>query len=94
MFYVYILYSQQLNKYYIGYTSGSVTDRLKKHLHQHKGFTAAANDWCIVHVEEFTNKSVAMQREKQIKRWKSQKAIQQIIDSSDGLEHPDKSGGS
>ena len=78
MFYVYILYSLSLNKYYVGYSSG-VGGRVYKHNAKHKGFTAAAKDWQVVYTEAFNSKAEATKREKQIKQWKSRTAIENLI---------------
>ena len=43
-------------------------ERLRRHLSDHKGFTARTKDWQIVYQELFTNKSVAIMREKEIKK--------------------------
>jgi len=53
MFYTYILYSLSINRYYVGYTSVNVEERLKKHLSDHKGFTSKAKEWAIVYSESF-----------------------------------------
>nr|WP_309759194.1 GIY-YIG nuclease family protein [Flavobacterium sp.] len=45
MFYVYILFSKSRDMYYIGSTSMVVEERLRRHLSDHKGFTARAKDW-------------------------------------------------
>ena len=82
MFQVYILRSDYLDKYYIGFTSGTVEARLLKHLSKHKGFTAKANDWHVVHAETFAAKQEAMQREKQLKSWKNKDRIKQLIQKS------------
>ncbi|TXD92232.1 hypothetical protein ES724_14570 [Gillisia hiemivivida] len=42
-FYLYILHSRQLNKYYVGHTS-NIEERLKSHLYNHLGFTSKAKD--------------------------------------------------
>jgi putative endonuclease len=65
---VYILYSPTLQKFYVGFTTGNVAERLNKHLANHKGFTAKAKDWTIVHTEEYPDKPSAMQREREIKK--------------------------
>jgi len=78
MHYTYILYSNTLDKYYIG-SSKNPKSRLIKHLEKHKGFTATANDWIIVNIEEFDDKSKALKRERQIKKWKSRKMIEKLI---------------
>ncbi|MCB9019399.1 MAG: GIY-YIG nuclease family protein [Chitinophagales bacterium] len=36
----YILYSKDLDRYYIGHTCDQIEERLRKHLSNHKGFTA------------------------------------------------------
>ena len=44
MFYVYIIYSLELNRYYVGYTS-DVIKRLAEHNTGISTFTAKAGDW-------------------------------------------------
>ncbi len=82
MFTTYILHSKLLDKFYIGYTGDDLQVRLVKHLANHKGFTAKAKDWTIVHTEIFTSKKEAMQREKQLKGWKNITRIKELIDRS------------
>jgi putative endonuclease len=77
----YILYSVQLDRYYVGFTCEEVTERLQKHLQNHSGFTGKAKDWTIVHAEEFNTKEEAHARELQIKKWKSRKMIEALIGS-------------
>ena len=91
-YYVYILYSKNLDKFYVGFTGDSLDERLRKHNSQHKGFTGGLGDWIICYTETFELKSDANKRERQIKNWKSRKLIEKLIADS---EHPDdKSGGS
>jgi len=87
MFYFYILYSEKLDKFYIGYTS-DLQDRLRKHNSNHKGFTGKVEDWDIVYSEEYTSKELAYARERQVKKWKSKVRIKELI-SRNGSEHPD-----
>jgi putative endonuclease len=93
-FYVYILYSPSLDTFYIG-SSENPQNRLKKHLANHKGFTAKAKDWVICYAELFPSKILALKREKQLKGWKNKTRIRQLILSAeaDGVSPP-KSGGS
>ena len=84
-FYVYILFSVIKNSYYIGYTSDSLQERLRKHNTNHKGFTGNTGDWTLVYHQIFESKTEAIKREKQIKNRKSRKLIEKLI----GLEHPD-----
>lgn len=94
MFTTYILFSLQLNKFYIGFTGDDILIRLQKHLANHKGFTAKAKDWQIVYTEIFDTKEKAMEREKQLKAWKSNVRIRELIDrSSTELSTPTASRG-
>ncbi|MBA6154213.1 GIY-YIG nuclease family protein [Gelidibacter maritimus] len=76
---VYILYSSQLNRYYIGHTCDEMDERMRKHLTAHKGFTARAKDWEILYTEIHLDKSSAYRRELEIKGWKSSKKIRILI---------------
>jgi len=77
-YFVYILYSKIVDRYYIGYTS-NIAERLKKHRSKNKGFTSIAIDWTIVYTETYFTKQEAMSRERKIKSWKSKVMIQQLI---------------
>ncbi len=79
-YYVYILYSTSLNKYYVGSTK-DVCSRLEKHLQSHKGFTGKAKDWVLKHTETFSSKSESIKREFQIKKWKSRKMIERLFEN-------------
>ena len=79
MFTTYILYSAHLDKFYIGHTGKHVHARLSEHLCDHKGFTAKAKDWCGVYTEQFATKAQAFKRERQLKGWKSNIRIRQLI---------------
>ena len=78
---VYILFSISLDSYYIGHTGSSMEERLRHHLTNHKGYTARAKDWNVVYVKSFQSKSDAYQRELQIKRQKSRKYIETLINN-------------
>ncbi len=79
MFYVYILFSKTQEIYYIGSTSMTFEERLRRHLSDHKGFTARAKDWEIVYQELFTDKFLAIMREQEIKKWKSKIKIEALF---------------
>ncbi|MEH6681709.1 MAG: GIY-YIG nuclease family protein [Sediminicola sp.] len=79
MCFVYILYSRILGLYYIGHTCTDLSKRIKKHLTGHGGFTSRAKDWTLVYFEEFSTKSEAYCREKEIKSWKSKTKIEKLI---------------
>lgn len=79
MFYVYILYSQNIDTYYVGSTSMLLEERLRRHLSSHSGFTGRAKDWQIVYFESYDNKKAAILRELEIKKWKSKIKIIELI---------------
>ncbi len=79
MFKVYILYSETKNKYYVGYTHDTITERIRKHNSNHKGFTGGIGDWEMKYSEIFETNKEAINREKQIKGWKSKKLIEKLI---------------
>ena len=81
MFYFYILYSQQLDKYYIGHTGDILLERLRRHNSNHKGFTGGVSDWQIVYSEEYPTKTEAYARERLVKSWKSRGRIKLLINS-------------
>ena len=76
---VYILYSTVKDKYYIGFTGDDINERLRKHNSNHKGFTGSVADWKLMFSEVYYSKQEAMQREKQIKNWKSRTMIEKLI---------------
>ena len=80
---VYILFSETLNKYYIGYTSGPIDERVRKHLTAHSGFTSHAKDWILKYQEHFIDKLGALKREKVIKSWKKRDRIEALFRSGE-----------
>ena len=82
MFYFYILYSKALDKYYIGHTSESLKERLRKHLSNHSGYTSKAKDWEVIYSEKFDDKSSAYKRELEVKKWKSRIRVEKLISSA------------
>ncbi|MFZ7144201.1 MAG: GIY-YIG nuclease family protein [Bacteroidota bacterium] len=83
MCFVYILYSKKADRYYIGHSCDSKESRLKKHLSNHKGYTGKFDDWELVYSENFSEKSSAYFRERELKSWKSRKRIEALINSSE-----------
>ena len=94
MYYLYILYSKQLDRYYIGYCGTAIEARLAKHLSNHKGYTGRAKDWIICYTEAYESRSAACRRERELKSWKSRNRLEALIaqdtpPSSVGSAHPD-----
>ena len=78
MFFCYILKSLTNNSYYIGSTKDYLI-RLKLHNTKKVKSTRHATPWTLMHYESFITLKEARQREKQIKQWKSRKAIERLI---------------
>ena len=81
MFYVYILYSQSLDRYYVGQTE-NLNDRIFRHTNSGSKSTKAANDWGLKHKEEFNSRSEALKRESEIKKKKSRKYLDWLVSSA------------
>ena len=77
-YFVYIIWSEKFQKYYIG-SSSDVAKRLLRHNSGGNKFTKAGKPWVVVHQEGFVTKSEALRREKEIKRKKSRKYIEYLI---------------
>jgi putative endonuclease len=79
--FVYIIYSEKIDQYYIG-ESKNVEERVNQH-NKHlieKSFTTRASDWQLIKCFECENIEHARRFEKFIKRMKSRKFIQSLID--------------
>lgn len=65
-YFVYILFSNPFNKYYVG-----ITNNLSRRLNQHNSnkvkSTKAFSPWVIVHMESFETREDARKREKYLK---------------------------
>ncbi|RKD91275.1 GIY-YIG nuclease family protein [Mangrovibacterium diazotrophicum] len=80
MCYCYILYSESLDRYYVG-ASSDLEGRLTRHNAAHSGFTSKGQPWRIVYFEEYSDKETAFSRERQLKKWKSRKMIERLCSS-------------
>ena len=61
-FTLYIIYSRQIDKYYIGYTS-DLEKRMKEHVSGISTYTSKATDWILKYTELFQERGQAMARE-------------------------------
>ncbi|MGE0637504.1 MAG: GIY-YIG nuclease family protein [Bacteriovoracia bacterium] len=69
-FVVYVLYSENYDRLYIGYTSDLITRFNFHNVLSNKGFTIKYRPWKVIHVEFYLTKSEAMQRELALKSGK------------------------
>ncbi len=86
MFHLYILYSESLERFYVGH-SNDLEARVKRHNRAGNKYTSKGQPWKLVYSEEFSSKELAYARERQIKKWKSSKMILKLIDET-GLSIP------
>jgi len=74
----YILYSEKLDKYYIG-SSNNLERRLYEHNIGHSKFTSLGVPWKVVYTEEYETSQLARKREMDTKKKKSRKYIEKLI---------------
>ncbi|MEM6525252.1 MAG: GIY-YIG nuclease family protein [Bacteroidota bacterium] len=80
MLYTYILQSEKSERYYIGHTS-DLEERLSYHNNGRVKATRNKGPWKIVYIEEYETKNQANQRELEIKKKKSRKYIEFLINN-------------
>jgi putative endonuclease len=78
MFYCYIIYSEKLDKFYIGCTE-NIENRLAQHNAGLSDFTSKGMPWILMYSETFNSRAEAAKREQAIKKKKSRKYIEYLI---------------
>ena len=78
MFKVYILYSETLDRYYVGYTN-DLDRRINEHNRKKGKYTDSGIPWKLVYTEDYEVKLKAMEREKYIKLRKSRRFIESLV---------------
>ena len=78
MFFVYILYSDNFDRFYIGHTK-EIAQRLKDHNRGKVRSTKAYLPWRVVYTERYVTKSDAFRREMEIKSYKSGEAFKKLL---------------
>ena len=85
----YILYSENLDKYYIGACQDNLEDRIIKHntaFYGKKCFTSTSNDWELKLYIPTDNYEHAIRLERKIKAMKSKKYIQNLLKYNELIE--------
>jgi len=78
-FVVYILFSEDYGKTYVGFTSNLI-ERFKSHNYlSKKGYTIKFRPWQVIYVEFFTTKSGALKSEKLLKTGKGREFVKEMI---------------
>lgn len=75
-YFVYILYSASIDKYYVGYTHNP-QERLEEHNAGATTSTRRGRPWKLVYIEPYENKTDAIKREIEIKKMKSTIRVRQ-----------------
>ena len=78
MFYTYIIYSHKIDKYYVG-SSENILLRIENHNKGFSDFTSKGIPWEIKYFEIYQTRKLAIQREFEIKKKKSRKYIELLI---------------
>jgi putative endonuclease len=66
LYYIYILHSQSLQRYYVGSTE-NIEKRLQEHNRGKSTSTRAGAPWELIHTENFSTRSEALLKERKIK---------------------------
>ncbi len=78
MYFVYIIYSPLLDKYYVGSTQ-NVESRLNDHNNSRSKFTKKGKPWMLRWTSSYQIRSEAVNAEMKIKKMKSRKYIEALI---------------
>lgn len=78
-YWVYILWSDKLNRYYVGSTS-DVHRRLKEHNFGKSGYTKKGIPWQLIYQEPSETRKTAWQREMEIKRYKGGVQFKKLVE--------------
>lgn len=81
MFTVYVLRSLKNKKRYIGYTSKDPFKRLSEHNRGFNKWSKENKPFVRIHVEEYTNKEEAIQRENFLKSGQGRKWLDENIEN-------------
>jgi putative endonuclease len=80
MAFLYIIFSEKLDKYYVG-SCINMERRLYEHNIGHSTYTSRGTPWTIKYTESYEDLAMAKKREMYIKRMKSRKYIESLFKS-------------
>ncbi len=80
-FYTYILRSLSSGRFYVGHTS-DLAKRIAEHNANRTRSLKNRGPWELVHAEEFPTRGKAARREREIKRMRSRRWIEQAVRAS------------
>ena len=76
--YLYILYSEKINRYYTGYTN-NLELRIQRHNNGCGKYSSRGIPWELKYYETYSDKSSAMKRGIESKKTKSRYSLEQLI---------------
>ena len=77
-FFVYIIYSDSIDRYYVGQTE-DLAKRLNDHQTGHSKYTKTGKPWVLKWSRSFPTRSEAVKEETRIKKQKSRLFIESLI---------------
>jgi putative endonuclease len=80
-YWVYILKSELDSIYYVGHTA-DLKERIRRHNNGRNLYTKTKMPWKLVYQEEFSSRSEASRREREIKGKKSRDFIERLVRTS------------
>ncbi|MCK6600978.1 MAG: GIY-YIG nuclease family protein, partial [Bacteroidetes bacterium] len=80
LFYTYIINTQKTCRFYIGFTA-DLAKRIERHNLGTTRSTKRGRPWVLFYFEEYTSKTTAPKRERELKSWKSHQAIEALVSS-------------
>lgn len=80
MYYVYMLYSAVVDRYYVGQTS-NLEDRIKRHNQGRSKYTKSGIPWNLVYKEGFETRSDAKKKESKVKQSENREDLVRFIRS-------------
>jgi len=81
-YFVYILYSKNIDSYYVGSTKDLDQRTVEHNKRSGSNFTKRTKDWKLVYSESYVTRSEAQRREYEIKKKKSRSYIEWLITKS------------
>jgi len=80
MHYVYIIFSNKLNKNYIG-SAEDLKSRMIRHNSGRSNFTAKGQPWKLIYYEAFESKSLAIKEERFLKSGRGRERIKYLLNN-------------
>ena len=88
-YYVYILHSERLSKFYKGSTS-NLDLRIQRHNSGRETYTKSGLPWRLIWFTEKSTRSASMILEKKLKNLSVQRSVDFMIKYSEGVASPDE----